>query len=246
MAKNGLYGIKDCGDLTLYNRKTGKPALHINYANSFEISFSSSPVYATKKGKKAIVWDGEIEGTCTISTQLTSNELFALVFGGELTTGAQKLYKREVFTLTSADEVVTIKGTPKGDTVNAFVIGADGATHEEELASASVSGKSVTLTGGAKGDKVAVYYLEDGVGGTFTVKGTKDSADYKLVCLAFGKDYATGEPTPMQITLPKVAPQTNATLTFSAENPSSFDIVLDILIDENDELLIIDDLVEGA
>lgn len=244
MAKNGLYGIKDCGDLTLYNRRTGKPALHINYANSFEISFSSSPVYATKKGKKAIVWDGEIEGTCTISTQLTSSELFALVFGGELTTGAQNLYKREQFVLTMNDEVVNLKGTPKGETVNAFVVNGDGATHESEIASPSVSGKAVTLTGGKKGQKVAVYYLEDGVGGTFTVKGTKDSVDYKLVCLAFGKSYETGEQIPMQITLPKVAPQTNATLTFSSENPSSFDIVLDVLIDEDDNLLILDDLVE--
>lgn len=246
MAKNGLYGIKDCGDLTLYNRKTGKPALHINYANSFEISFSSSPVYATKKGKKAIVWDGEIEGTCTISTQLTSTELFALVFGGELTEGAQALYKREVFTLKANDEQVTLKGTPKGTSVHAYVLNGDGATHEKELASASLSVKQVTLTGGKKDEVVAIYYMEDGVGGTFTIKGTKDTADYKLVCLAFGKSYENGESIPMQITLPKVAPQSNATLTFSAENPSSFDITLDILVDENDDLLIIDDLTVGA
>ena len=242
MAKNGLYGIKDCGDLTLYNRKTGKPALYINYANSFEISFSSSPVYATKKGKKAIVWDGEMEGTCTISTQLTSNELFALVFGWELTQGAQALYKREVFELTSADQQVTLAGTPKGNAVHAYVLNGDGATHEKELASASVSTKQVTLTGAKSGDTVAVYYMESGTGGTFTIKGTKDSSDYKLVCVAYGKSYENGDRVPMQITLPKVAPQSNATLTFSAENPSSFDIVLDILVDEQDCLLTIDDL----
>lgn len=242
MAKNGLYGIKDCGDLTLYNRKTGKPALYINYANSFEISFSSSPIYATKKGKKAIVWDGEMEGTCTISTQLTSNELFALIFGGELAQGMQTLYKRETFTLKTNDEQVNLAGTPKEDKVHVFVLDGDGATHAEELASVSATGKQVTLTGGKKGQTIAVYYMEEGTGGTFTIKGTKDSSDYKLVCVAYGKSYENGDRVPMQITLPKVAPQSNATLTFSAENPSSFDIVLDVLVDENDDLLILDDL----
>ena len=242
MAKNGLYGIKDCGDLTLYNRKTGKPALYINYANSFEISFSSSPVYATKKGKKAIVWDGEMEGTCTISTQLTSNELFALIFGGELAQGAQTLYKRETFVLKSNDEQVTLQGTPKGDKVHVYVLDGDGATHAQELASVSATGSQVTLTGGTTGQTVAVYYMEAGTGGTFTIKGTKDSSDYKLVCVAYGKSYENGDRVPMQITLPKVAPQSNATLTFSAENPSSFDIVLDVLVDEEDNLLILDDL----
>lgn len=237
----GIMGIKDCGDLTLYNRATNKPALYINYANSFEISFSSSPVYANKKGKKSIVWDGEMEGTAKLSTQLTSTELFGVIFGSQLISGSQDIYKREVFTVKTADEAVDIKETPKANTVVAFVLDGDGATHEKEL-TVSVATKKVTLTGAKVGERVAVFYITEKTGQTFKIKGTKDSVDYKLVCVAFGKGYETGGQIPMQIVLPKVAPQSNATISLSSESPSSFDITFDILIDEFDEMLLWDEI----
>lgn len=241
----GLFGIKDAGLITLYDRGTDKPELYLDYANSFEISTSSTPVYAMKRGQKSIAWNGAKETTCKFSTQLSSNELFSFIFNSPMVSEARDLYKEEVFKAESDGDSVTLQETPKANTVVAFTLQADGVTHAKEL-TVAVTGKEVALSGVKTGETVRVYYMTTKQGKSFKLKGIDETTkDYKLVCIANGKDYATGNQAPLEIVLPKVAPQSNLTISFDAENPSSFDITLDCLVDENGDVLIWNDLTEN-
>lgn len=234
----GLFGIKDAGLITLYDRATNKPELYLDYANSFEISTSSTPVYAMKQGQKSISWNGAKETTCKFSTQLTSNELFSFIFNSPMVSGARDLYKEEVFNVKGSVTTFELKETPKTNTVVAFKLEADGVTHVNEMPVA-VTAKTVTIASAKPGDIIRIYYITNVTGKSFALKGTDNNTkDYKLVAVARGKDSATGKQIPFEIILPKVTPQSNLTVTLDSENPSTIDVTLDCLVDENNDILI--------
>ena len=67
---------------------------------------------------------------------------------------------------------------------------------------------------------------------TFMVEAESTlSAFYKLNMITAGKAWADGGKVPMEIEFLKVSPQRALSLTFSAEEPSSFEVNLDILAD---------------
>lgn len=235
----GLYGIKDAGDLTFYSRKTGKPVIYMDYANKFEINITADSVNATKKGVKAITWDLPKEGTITIETKMASNELFAFLLKSELQDNVTSQFRhREVFKVGSMNEVVTIKNTPKDNNL-VFVqkLDTDEVTSLGMLDEATADGTSVTLQGANTGDTVAVYYITEKESSVFTVVDDSQKAqDYTLVATTTTKGYVDGSAEPIEITVFKCAPQANATFTFDATTPSTFNITLDIMADEANRL----------
>lgn len=234
-----LYGIKDAGDLTFTNLTTNKPELYIGYANSVQIDLTSDTVYAYAKGAKAVSWDKPLEGTMKISVDLMSFDLMGFIMGSKLSEKATEFYKRETFKLKSADEEVTLSATPseiKKDTVCVYELGADKNSQGAELSTATcenvnTDGK-ITMTGGTEGKTYVVYYMTTKTAKTFMVEAESTlSAFYKLNMITFGKAWADGGKVPMEIEFLKVSPQRSLSLTFSAEDPSSFEINLDILAD---------------
>mgnify|MGYP006326846917 FL=1 len=88
------------------------------------------------------------------------------------------------------------------------------------------------MTGGTEGKTYVVYYMTTKTAKTFMVEAESTlSAFYKLNMITFGKAWADGGKVPMEIEFLKVSPQRSLSLTFSAEDPSSFEINLDILAD---------------
>lgn len=235
---NGLMGIKDSGNIVLYSRRTNKPVLTIDYANNFKISFSSSSVSAKKKGQDAITWANAKEGTITIGVEMINSALISMLLGSPTLNSLVDFYKREVFDVTSADQIVTLKDTPKAGSVTAFKIRNDGSTHVSELASPTVSTKSVTLVGANAGEKYAVYYLTETQANHFSVAGKRLlTEDYRLVGVTTTKLYEDGSEVPIEIEATKVAPEENLEFSFDSENPSTFEITLKMMADENDEML---------
>lgn len=235
---NGLMGIKDSADIVLYSRRTGKPVLTIDYSNNFSISFSSDSVSAKKKGQDAITWANPKEGTITIGVEMINSSLIAMLLGSPTLNSMVDFYKREVFDISEADEQVTLKDTPKSGSVTAFKIRKDGSTHISEISSPTVSTNTVTLTSSAIGDKVCVYYLTEAQANSFRVAGKRLlTEDYRLVAVTTTKLYEDGVEVPIEIEATKVSPEENIEFTFDSENPSSFEITLKMMADENDEML---------
>lgn len=94
-----IYGMKDASNMILFDKKTGLPAMFIDYANATSSEWSAEAVYANKKGTKAIRWDAAREGTLTIETELFSLELLALVMGSDVEEGTDGVIQREPITL---------------------------------------------------------------------------------------------------------------------------------------------------
>lgn len=229
--------IKDSADLQIISRRTGKPVLMIDYANTFSISLSADSTSVKKKGKDAITWNNAKEGTVTIGVEMLNSSLMAFLLGAPTLNEVVKFYKREVFDIDSVDEVVTLAKTPKTGSVTAFKIRKDGSTHISELASPTVSTNNVTLVGSAVGDKVAVYYLTEEQANHFAVAGDRVlTEDYKIVAVTTTKLYESGEEVPIEIEIFKASPEENIEFTFDSETPSTFEITMKMMVDENDKM----------
>ena len=230
-----LYGIKDAGDLTFTNLTTNEPELYIGYANSVQIDLTSDTVYAYAKGAKAVSWDKPLEGTMKISVDLMSFDLMGFIMGSKLSEKATEFYQRETFKLKSADEQVTLGASDseiKEDTVCVYELGADKNSQGAALETATYEGGKVTMTGGLEGKTYVVYYMTTKTAKTFMIEAESTlSAFYKLNMITAGKAWADGGKVPMEIEFLKVSPQRALSLTFSAEEPSSFEVNLDILAD---------------
>lgn len=230
-----LYGIKDAGDLTFTNLTTNEPELYIGYANSVQIDLTSDTVYAYAKGAKAVSWDKPLEGTMKISVDLMSFDLMGFIMGSKLSEKATEFYQRETFKLKSADEEVTLGASAseiKEDTVCVYELGADKNSQGAALETAAYAEGKVTMTGGLEGKTYVVYYMTTKTAKTFMIEAESTlSAFYKLNMITAGKAWADGGKVPMEIEFLKVSPQRALSLTFSAEEPSSFEVNLDILAD---------------
>ena len=230
-----LYGIKDAGDLTFTNLTTNEPELYIGYANSVQIDLTSDTVYAYAKGAKAVSWDKPLEGTMKISVDLMSFDLMGFIMGSKLSEKATEFYQRETFKLKSADEEVTLGASAseiKDDTICVYELGADKNSQGAALETAAYAEGKVTMTGGLEGKTYVVYYMTTKTAKTFMVEAESTlSAFYKLNMITAGKAWADGGKVPMEIEFLKVSPQRALSLTFSAEEPSSFEVNLDILAD---------------
>lgn len=125
-----IYGMKDASNMILFDKKTGRPVMFINYANATSSEWSAEAVFANKKGTKAIRWDAAREGTLTIETELFPLELLALVMGSEIEKGTQGVIQREAVTL---DETLTYNlGEGKnivGSSVSVVPVAADYVEH---------------------------------------------------------------------------------------------------------------------
>lgn len=234
----GIFGVKQAGVCTFTSLATNKPELYIGFANSISLEMSSTPSYAKSQGVNAIAFDGQPEASLTINTEMTSFDLLRFIMGSPLKNQATDFYKRETVILKTEAEQITLKeDTIVADSVCVFELGADGNTQGAELETATVSGNKVTMTGGVTGNRYVIYYMTNKTASTFMVKAKKEiTGFYKLSMICEGKTWASGEKALLQIVFNKVSPQPNLSIEFSAENPSSFEIVLDVLMDDEDNM----------
>lgn len=234
-----LGAIKDAGDLTIYDLATNEPVLHINYANNFKINLSSDFEVALAKGEERVIFPKPTTGEATIGVQLMSPDLFSLIMGSKMLEGLTKYYKREVFEITENDEVVTLKGTPKDNKVSVYKVRKDLSTHLGQLSTASATSTALTTTGSQKGDILAVYYVEEKEGRSFTVKATPDEVkSYFLNCLVRIKSSEDNTDSFLELDLKKIIIQNSIDLEFSAESTSSFEIKLKLQSDANGVMLV--------
>ena len=91
-----IYGMKDAANLIMVDKKTGQPAMYIDYANATSTEWTSEAVFATQKGSNAIRWDGARNGTLTLETETFEFGLLAMVMGSDIAKGRSNIFERLV------------------------------------------------------------------------------------------------------------------------------------------------------
>ena len=251
-----LFGIKDSARITMINNSTKKQSLYANYANKFDINFSSSPVYALKKGVKSISWDGQREGTITASMQVFDLNWIALLMGSELksATSSDRIASRKVLEVSNATGTFT--GNIVTGSLTVFKLEDDKVTHASEYAITTestviaskykiasttvedVTTNTLTFASGETGNFV-VYYLEaaNTTNKKFSVKIDEYPGGYSLYADTECKADGTGVVQMLQLYFPNVKPQSNMSLSFDSENAATLDITFDILNGTDDTMM---------
>lgn len=129
--------MKDAADMVFINKKTGNPDVFIDYANVTSTEFTTSTVYATKKGANAVAFDGARSGKLKIDTELFSLKLLALVAGQDLdefeTNREARLFEREVFKLTK-DRQIRLSNMAESGSLTIYKLREDGEHDGREVA----------------------------------------------------------------------------------------------------------------
>ncbi len=244
-----LYGLKDCANLTVKSKNTGKIALYSDYAKTSTIEFTSESVYAYNKTTKAVRWDNNRDGTFNTTMEIFNMDIIAMLFGSTLEEKSVPFMKREVCPVKNGSATLQTTETIKTGSLAVYKLDpTDMKTNLKEQkvgtpATAedtySISDKVLTLNATTFPDDtgyVACYYMVDTVAQTFTVDNVSFPGGYEI----YG-DTALRNTEQIdefvQFELMNVKPQSNVTLTMDVDNVCSLEITWDILSDKNGDMM---------
>lgn len=236
-----LYGIKDCANITLFDKATGAPVLFSDYANVSTNEWQAERTYATSKGTRAIAWDYDKQGTLAVEMEVFDLKWIALVAGSEFKTGESKIAKREVVKV-GASKKVTLAGVPTAGSVQVVPVGLDEVEHigeplTEATGSEAPTGGQFKVTAGeitfatdaVEGTAYAVYYLVlDSQAKTMVISSDKFPKAFRVVADALIREKETGKDEFVQIEYPNARPQSKFTITMSTKEPTNLQITFDL------------------
>ena len=176
-----------------------------------------------------------------METEIFELKYLALILGGKVSKDAGKFAKRHVGTVDSQGKI-QLPEKPITGSISTFVLGRDNKEHIKEITlkpSVDVS-NALTYTGSGaptQDDKIAIYYLVDVPQATkILVTDEVNSDAFKIEGItAIRNEF--NEDELFQLRIFNAKPQTNAELTMSAENVSSFSATFDLMVDENNEMI---------
>ena len=243
------FALKDAANITVIDRADKKPFMYSDYLNSCSLNISSEAVYARAKGINKISFDGAKEGTFTMETEIFEFKYLALIIGGMVATESADISKRFVGSINGDNKIVLPEKAVEGS-ISVFKLDRDKKTHIEEVTPELVetpdTKTEITLPAEVlASDSIAVYYLVN------VPNATKIKVSDKVNAKSFQIDGITsirnefGEDELFQIRIFNAKPQTNAELTLSAENVSTFSATFDIMVDENNNMVELTKIEEG-
>ena len=233
-----IYGIKDSANFTLKYKSganKGKVFLYSDYATVATNEWSSEQVYAKSKSVNAIRWDFGRASTLKADMEIFDLKWIALLAGSDFVTGAKDILKREVLTLGS-DKTASLAGTVKTGSLTVYKLDEDGLSNGDELktgdnAGYTIAEKKITVTGGAEGDKIVAYYLENQTSAqTLTISADKYPENFEIFADTTIRD-TDGKDKFVQVNYLNVKPKSQFTLTFDASNITTISAEFDVLKD---------------
>ncbi|KEK23946.1 hypothetical protein [Bacillus gaemokensis] len=239
-----IYGIKDCANITLFDKATNVPDLFSDYANVSTNEWTSERTFAKSKGTNAIAWDSDRQSTLKVEMEVFDLKWIALVAGSEIVTGETNVAKREIVKVGSTKKA-SLGGAPLKGSVAVIKVGADEVEHigqpltEVETAPTasqfSVTGSDVTFgTDAVEGDAYAVYFLvKDTQAKVINISADKFPKAVRIVADALIREKESGKDEFIQIEYPMARPQSNFTITMSATEPTKLEITFDLFPDKN-------------
>lgn len=238
---NMRYGLKEVANVIFFDITTNKPVVFFDTlkVSTIENTSESAEARGGQGNNKLMAWDFGRSATLTLQDALLSDVSLALLSGNAVTETNIDIVNREVLTAVSATGIkVTCAETPKNIasvTVYKVANGIMGA----EVTGFTLSVKDITFpTGVVAGDQLMVFYTYTKASGAskITFSGNAFPATYKVVgdTIIRGED---GVDRKFQFVIPKAKLQSNFSLTMEAENPSTFDFTLDVLVESGTKTL---------
>lgn len=240
------YGIADAGSITLTANDTSAIALYSPYANSMNVAFTSSQLYAMAQGARAIRWDYDKQGTLAAQFEVFDLKWLPIVLGGsDWGEGVADLFEVKHFTIA---ETVDLGETPLADSLSIFKTEADKIGHKSEITEGtpasnpdeySITGSTVTFNTGDVGETAVAYFLKASAATALSYSVPVDvfPKSYTINCISTIKAKYNGVEEEIQLTAKNATPMTDFTLNFSETEVTTLDATFDLLPDEDGNML---------
>lgn len=242
---NLRYGLKEVANVIFFDVATNKPALFFDTlkVSTIENSSESAEARGGQGNGRLLQWDFGRTATLTMQDALLSDTSLAMLAGTEVKTSGVKVVNREV--LDVVDGKVTLKEVPVSNSVTVYAV--EKGVMQNEITFYTITDKEINFAGTEDTDvrdgdadsadigdvkQVMVFYeyVATNTASQITFSADKFPATYRVVgdTIVRGED---GVDRKMQFVIPKAKLQTNFTLTMEAENVSTFDFTLEVLVD---------------
>lgn len=239
---NLRYGLKEVANVIFFDVATNKPVLFFDTlkVSTIENTSESAEARGGQGNGKLMSWDFGRTATLTMQDALLSDASLSLLAGTELKSTGVVVVGREIVTAVT-DSVgggskVTLKNAPlqTGKENEVTVYKMNKGVMGEEISTFTVASTDITfeLADVPVGTELMVFYEYEGTAETtmITFSADKFPATYRVVgdTIVRGED---GIDRTMQFVIPKAKLQSTFTLSMEAENVSTFDFTLDVLVD---------------
>lgn len=250
---NSRYGLKEVANVIFFDVATNKPVVFFDTlkVSTIENTSESAEARGGQGNAKLMSWDFGRTATLTMQDALLSDNSLSLLSGNTVKSTDVKVVGREV--LEVIDGVVELAETPIAKSVTVY--GLHKGVMQNEITFYTITGKSIQFDGTVDTDvregdseiadfdtitadleptpkEVMVFYeyIATTEAKQITFSADKFPATYRVVgdTVVRGED---GIDRKMQFVIPKAKLQTNFTLTMEAENVSTFDFTLEVLVD---------------
>ncbi|AKQ08527.1 virion structural protein [Bacillus phage PBC2] len=238
---NTRYGMKEVANVIFFDIATNKPVLFFDTLKVSTIENESESAEATggQGNGRLMSWDYGRKATLTMQDALLSDISLSLLAGTAVKSSGIKAVGHEVLTAekdATAGVKVTLKNEPLAGTLAVYKVSKGIMTEEVTGVTQDTDKKVIKIPtdGGVKeGESVMVFYEYTVTGSDatqITFNGSAFPATYRVVGVTVvrGQD---GIDRKMQFNIPKAKLQSSFSLTMDAENVSTFDFTLDVLVD---------------
>lgn len=219
-----------CGvNFTLREYATGKPFLFFDFINEYAEDIKRDRVFATggQYAANLVGFEGKIEGTIKISTQIIPIEVIALAAAGKVASGAE-IAVREVIKATTTGKI-SLSETPIAGTLYVYKLDKD---CEGDPVATTATTKDVTVEGAAVGDKYVAYYFKTSPDAKTVVFNENNTSPFYTIDGYTKLKDTDGLDTAEYVKGYKVQPQQAIALTYNGGNdPISLDVTFDLLTD---------------
>lgn len=228
---NLRYGLKEVANVIFFDVTTKKPVIFFDTlkVSTIENESESAEARGGQGNGKLMVWDYGRTASLTMQDALLSDNSLAMLAGTSVKSSDVKVVGREVATVNT--KKVSLEETPLASSVTVY--GVINGVMDKEITAFTVAGKEITFTTGTvDGDQVMVFFEYTVATGASQISFNANSfpATYRVVgdTVVRGED---GVDRRMQFVIPKAKLQSGFSLTMDAENVSTFDFNLDVLVD---------------
>ncbi|VIF92059.1 Uncharacterised protein [Clostridioides difficile] len=237
------FAVKDASNIIVRNKVTGEIIFYSPDLNAFNLKMDSESIYAKAKGANTIAFDGAITASLTMEQEVIQMQQLAMLLSSDIDEQSAKVGKRKVLSSDSSKKVTLANIKPVANSISVYSVESDGISIIKRLQfTSATSGENTEITISTAdfnaGDKVAVFYLEElPKAKVIRVKEESTAPNYVIEADVMVKT-VDGEYMVMYMTIPNAKAQRSIELNLTAENPSAFNMTLDVLPDENKEYAI--------
>jgi hypothetical protein len=226
---------------TFRNASDGSIFDYIDYANTGDVDYKTTTVYATggQGGGRKVGFTGSPQATMKFTTQLVTPKLISMLAGSEIITG-KNVFRHKVITSVTAETTTTITfpttETPAVGTLSVYPKGVELIDTNKTAGTLSAGVFTFTTKATTDGEYECFYQTAITGSQTVTFKSDKFPKDF----IWDGETIWKGEDGTTRTEIfhaYKVTPQQNFTMSYqNTGDPGKFEIVFDLFADKDNNI----------